>query len=254
MVLSEKRKAIKHLLDGSSPVDAVAIYYAFRHPDDKVHLSVFPPGATRARGYLCQARTGLDLFRPLVTMRFPESDEKSLYDIAEAKELIFQSIPEGAEVILAAPVSYRPLLTAIFDIDKESQLKLLVLDRGRFQPIINVFVARTKSYDGLPRFVIKQGADGRSGGPGDVVASAGINWQSDRFAELYVHTKSPHRRQGFGQSVVAACVQYILDMGLRPLYRVDSKNESSIQLAESVGFVSIRADQILIEGRRRALP
>jgi RimJ/RimL family protein N-acetyltransferase len=253
MSLVEKRQAMKHLLDGTSPADAAAVYYAFHHPDDKTRLFTFPPNLSKASGYVCLARTGLDLFRPLVTMRFPESGDMLGYDVSEAKELIFQAIPEGAEVILSAPLSYRPLIAAVFDVEKEQQLKLLALDRGRYQPIINVFVARTQSYDGLPRFVIKQSSDGRTGANGEVVASAGLNWQSQQFAEIYVHTKTPHRRQGFGQSVVAACIQYVLDSGRKPIYVVASDNESSIQLAESIGFVAIGADQMLIEGRRRSL-
>jgi ribosomal protein S18 acetylase RimI-like enzyme len=253
MSLDKKRRAMKHLLDGTSPIDAAAVYYAFHHPDDKTQLFTYPTISNQANGYICLARTGLDLFRPLATMRFPESGDLVGYDVSEAKELIFQAIPEGAEVILSTPLSYRPLITAVFELETEQQLKLLVLDRGRFQPIINVLVTRTQSYDGLPRFVIKQSSDGRSGLSGDVVASAGLNWQSQQFAEIYVHTNAPHRRQGFGQSVVAACVQYVLESGRIPIYEVASNNESSIQLAESVGFVAIGADQVLIEGRRRSL-
>lgn len=254
MSLVKKRQAIKHLLDDTSPADAAAVYYAFHLPDEKTQLFTFPPDLTRASGYVCLARTGLDLFRPLATMRLPESGDRLNYDVNEATELLFQAVPEGAEVILIAPLTYRPLIAALFDVEKEQQLKLLALDRGRFQPIVNVFVARSQSYDGLPRFVIRQGPDGRTGASGDVVASAGINWQSQRFAEIYVHTKAPHRRQGFGLSVVAACVQHILDGGRRPIYLVASDNESSIQLAESVGFVALGADMIMIEGRRRSLP
>jgi GNAT superfamily N-acetyltransferase len=253
MTLVEKRHAIKHLLDETSPIDAAAVYYAFLLPDDKTQLFTFPPDAAKATGYVCLARTGIDLFRPLATMRFPESGDKLGYDISKAKELIFQAIPEGSEVILSAPISYRPLITAVFEVEKEQQLKLLALDRGRFEPIINVFVTRTQSYDGFPRFVIRQGPDGQTTSSGDVVASAGLNWQSKQFAEIYVHTKAPHRRQGFGQSVVAACVQYVLDSGRRPVYMVDSDNESSVQLAESVGFVPLSGDQVLIEGRRKSL-
>lgn len=253
MSLVEKRQAIKPLLDSTSPADAAAVYYAFHHPDDKTQLFTYPPNLNQANGYICLARTGIDLFRPLATMRFPESGDRLGYDVSEAKELIFQAIPGGAELILSTPLSYRPLITAVFDVEKEQQLKLLALDRGRFQPIINVFVARTQSYDGLPRFVIRQSSDGRSSGSGEVVASAGLNWQSQQFAEIYVHTKAPHRRQGFGQSVVAACVQYVLESGRKPIYMVASDNDSSIQLAESVGFVALGVDQLLIEGRRRSL-
>jgi hypothetical protein len=254
MSLVETRRAIKHLLYDKSPADAAAVYYAFHHPDEKTHLFSYPPDAKRASGYVCLSRTGLDLFRPLVTMRLPESGEKHGYDFGEATEMLFQAMPPGAEVIISAPISYRPLISVLFEVEKEQQLKLLALDRDRFQPIINVFVIRMQSFDGLPRFVIKQGPDGKTGFGEDIVASAGLNWQSIRFAEIYVHTSAPQRQQGFGQSVVAACVQDIVGNGQKPLYMVVSDNESSIQLAESVGFVAIGADQILIEGRRKTQP
>ncbi len=253
MTLIDQRKAIRHLLDDTSPADAAAAYYAFHLADSKTQLVTYPAESIRARGYICLSRTGMDLFRPLATMRFPESGDKSGYDYSEAKEMIFQAIPASGDVIVSAPLTYLPLLSAVFEVEKEQKLKLLVLDRGRFQPIINVFVTRSESYDGLPRFVIRQGPDGRTGG-GDVVASAGLNWQSPHFAEIYVHTNVQHRRQGFGQSVVAACVQHVLDSGRIPVYMVASDNDSSIQLAEFIGFVVIGPDQVLIEGRRRSLP
>lgn len=254
MSLVKARQAVAHLLDKTSPVDAAAVYYTFHHPDEKTHLVSYPADAMHARGYVCLARTGLDLFRPLVTMRFPESGARHGYDVNEATEMIFQAIPAGAEVIISAPLSYQSLISALFEVEKEQQLKLLALDRGRFQPIVNVFVVRTQSFDGLPRFVIRQGPDGKTGTGEDVVASAGLNWQSRKFAEIYVHTNAQLRRQGFGQSVAAACVQYILDHGQKPVYLVASNNASSIHLAESIGFVAIGANQILIEGRRKTQP
>jgi GNAT superfamily N-acetyltransferase len=253
MSLDKERRAIRHLLTDNYPVDAAAVYNAIQQPQKNTQLVTNPAGADRARGYLCFARTGIDLFRPLVTMRFPESGDKLGYNLSQAREMISQAIPEGADVILSAPIAYQPLLSALFEIEKEQQLKLLALDRGRFEPIINVFVARSQTHDGLPRFVIRQGQDGRTGSRGEVVASAGLNWQSDYFAEIYVHTKAQHRRQGFGQSVVAASVQYVLDSGRRPVYLVAADNDSSIQLAESVGFVAVGANQVMVEGRRKPL-
>ena len=254
MTLEESRRAMRHLLDDKSPSDAAASYYALHLKEEKTSLFTHPAGAARADGYVCLSRTGFDLFRPLVTMRFPESGDRSGFDLAVAKELIFQAIPAGADVILSVPLSYSPLISALFEVDKEQRLKLFVLDRGRFQPIINVFVTKGQSYDGLPRFVIRQSPDGRLGRGDEVVASAGLNWQSPRFAEIYVHTKANHRRRGYGQSVAASCVQYILDRGRRPIYLVAADNESSIQLAESIGFVALGADQVFIEGRRKELP
>ncbi len=252
MNLTENRRAIRHLLDDSNPGDASAVYYAFHHPDDKTQIISYPPEASRASGYVCLSRTGMDLFRPFVTLRLPESGNTSGFDLTDATDMLFQSIPEGAAVIVNAARAYLPLFSALFDVEKEQSLKLFALDRGRFQPIINVFVTQTKSYDGLPRFVIRNPVGGRPSSSGEVVAAAGLNWQSEKFAEIYVHTKTSHRRQGYGQSVVAACVQYALDSGRKPLYLVTKENASSTQLAETVGFVSIGFEQVLLEGTRKS--
>lgn len=251
MTLDKNRRAIRHLLDDRDPADAAAVYYAFHHPNDKTRLIIYPAGESRARGYVCLTRTGRDLFRPVVTMRLPESGVAVGYDVSEAADIIFEAIPAGASVILITPPAYQSLISALFDLDKEQRLKIFVLDRGRFRPIVNVFVTRSENGGDYPRYVIKQTADGRTG-MGEVIAAAGLNWRSDQFAEIYVNTRASHRRQGFGQSVVAACVQSVLDSGRRPIYVVATDNSSSIQLAESVGFVSIGVDQILFEGTRRS--
>ena len=71
MKLPDKRRAIRSLLDERNPADAQAIYYAYNHPDEKTQLITYPPEASVAKGYVCIARTGIDLFRPLLTMRLP---------------------------------------------------------------------------------------------------------------------------------------------------------------------------------------
>jgi hypothetical protein len=254
MTLLEDRRAIRPLLDqgdggsatAGAAADAVAVYYAFHHPDQKIQTFTYPPGESRARGYVCLARTGMDLFRPVVTLRLPESAAPGGLDLEAAAELLHLAIPEGMDVILNAPGSYQPLLSGLFNISKEEILGVYVLDRGRFQPIINVLVSRSDSFNNLPRYIIRE--TGATSGRGDILASAGLNWQSPRYAEIYVHTKSPHRRQGLGQSVVASVVQHVLESGRTPLYVVSEENQASIQLAELAGFVDIGVKQILIEG------
>jgi hypothetical protein len=257
MTLLEDRRAIQQLLDqgdaasaaASAAADAVAVYYAFHHPDQKIQLITHPPGKRRARGYVCLARTGMDLFRPVVTLRLPESAAPGGLDLEAAVELLHLAIPEEMDLILNAPAEYQPLLNALFNVRKEEKLGVYVLDRGRFQPIINVLVSRSDSFNNLPRYIIRE--TGGTSERGDILASAGLNWQSARYAEIYVQTKSPNRRQGLGQSVVASVVQHVLDSGRTPLYVVSQENQASIQLAESAGFVDIGVRQILIEGSLR---
>lgn len=248
MGLAESRRAIHPLLDQRSPIDAQAVYYACYHPDEKTQLVTMPAGEEQASGYVCLSRTGIDLFRPLITMRLPLSPDSGDVDPLVGADLIYEAMSPGTDVILSAPTLYRPLLHALFDVQREELLNLYVLDRALFEPIINILVIRSETYNGLPRFIIRQTGDGQIDERGEIIASAGVNWRSPYFAEIYVHTKTAFRRQGLGRSLVASLVQDIIKGGRTPLYVVKADNEPSIQLAESVGFIALQAQDVLIEG------
>ena len=254
MNLTEQREAIHHLVDETNPADASAIYYAFHHPADKVQLTIFPPDSLRSLGYVCSAMTGIDLFRPLVTMRLPldEPGQEPIY--AESLDLIYHAVPTGGSVIISTTSAYYPLLSAVFTIHREERVKLLVLDPKLFSPIINVLVAESSSHNDLPRFVIRQNDKSSASGLGDTIASAGINWQSSSYAEIYVHTKNHFRRQGMGSSVVSYVVQRILDSGRTPLYGISANNDPSYQLARSVGFFDSGIEEIHVEGTLNTRP
>jgi RimJ/RimL family protein N-acetyltransferase len=235
--LAARRRALRHLLDERSPTDAIASYYALHHPDAKTQLLTIPTDADRAAGYVAISRTGMDLFRPLVTLRLP------LADMAASRDLIHQALLPKTAVILIAPLSYRPLLHALFEIQVEEQLRLFTLDRSRFEPIINLLVTQTTGPNDLPRFIIRNNNSRER----EVVASAGLNWQSPTFAEISVNTRPEHRRRGWGRSVVAAMVQHVLGNGRSPLYIVSEHNSPSLQLAQQVGFVDSRIRLLLLQ-------
>lgn len=236
--LAKSRRALRLLLDERDPADAVASYYAFHHPNNKTHLFTYPVGSEGAAGYLALSRTGMDLFRPLVTLRLP------LTDMTASTDLIYQALVPETAVILFAPASYLPLLQATFDIQVEEHFQLFVLDRSRFKPVINVLVTQTTGPNKLPRFVIR-----RTGSPNqEIVASSGLNWQSPTFAEISVNTAPGHQRQGWGQSVAAAMTQYVLDSGRTPLYIVSANNTSSIRLAQHIGFIDSGIRKIMLQG------
>ena len=225
MSLENLRRSIRPLLNERDPVDAFASYYAFYHADVRTHLFTHHGQAGQTTGYVAISRTGVDLFRPLVTLRLPPDD------LDGSLELINKALPEGSDVILYAPTKYKPLLKALFDIESDEQYRLLVLDHNRFEPIINVLVTQATAPDGLPRFVIRSQKD-----PGQVVAAASLNWQTRTFAEISVHTSPGERRQGWGRSVVAAMIHHLLQNNRTPLYVTGERNQASLQLAESVGF------------------
>ncbi len=247
MTLTEKRRAIRPLLQEHDPVDAISVYYAYYHDDTKTNLVLYPPETKQAKGYLCFSRTGIDLFRPLLTMRLP-------VDPAEAADLFYSAMPPGNDVIISAPATYMPLLRAFFEIQKEEQLLIYKLNSGQFEPVINVLVTREDSPDGRVGFVIRESSPARPRSESQVVASAWLNWQSPRFAEISVRTQAAYRRRGLGRSVVAAAAQYILENGRTPLYIVAEHNQPSIQLAQSVGFVNTGAKEVILEARLRPRP
>lgn len=247
MTLSEKRRAIRPLLQAHDPVDAISAYYAFYHDDNKTNLVLFPPETRPARGYLCFSRTGIDLFRPLLTMRLPARPN-------EAADLFYSALPPGTDVIISAPAGYLPILSAFFEIQKEEHLLLYKLKSSQFEPVINVLVAREDSPDGRTGFVIRESSPDSHRSEGQVVASAWLNWESPRFAEISVRTQAAFRRRGLGRSVVAAAAQYVLENGRTPLYVVAEHNDASIQLAESLGFANTGAREVILEAVLRPRP
>jgi RimJ/RimL family protein N-acetyltransferase len=240
--LTVQRQSIRHLLRENNPADAMASYFALYHPDAKTQLFLYPPAAKTPTGYLARSKTGIDLFRPLITFRLPPQDFEG------SAALLSQALTPGASIILSTPIIYEPLLRALLDVQKEDWLRVYALDPNRFEPEINVLVTRTTSANELPRFIIESRGDS---GMNEVVASAGLNWQSPRFAEISVNTRPQHRRRGWGRSVVAALAQHVLSTGRIPIYVVSEDNDASIRLAEGVGFVDTGAREWMIEGSLR---
>lgn len=238
MTLSEKRQAIRPLLNEHSPLDGIASYFAFYHPAERTQIVNYPSEAKVATGYVAISRTGMDLFRPFLTLRLPPND------VAAGAELIYAALQPGTPVIVNALTSDMPLLRALFDSAVEENLHVLVLDEQVFEPVVNVLVTQSTSNNQHPRFVIRSAATGSE----EIAASAGINWQTAHFAEIAVNTNPRHRRQGFGRSVVASAVSYVLENGRIPLYAVADNNEASLQLSQNVGFVDKGYRHTILQG------
>jgi hypothetical protein len=210
----------------------------------------FRPGPRGRRGYIALSRTGMDLFRPLLTLRLPP-------DMAQATALIYEALRpktvtsagSAPAVILSTPPRYMPLLRACFAIQREEQLQIMTLEPARFEPVINVLVTQEAGVNGRPRFVIRNHS-----AENEVVAAASVNWLSPHFAEVAVNTQAGQRRRGYGRSVLAALVNYLLGEGIRPLYVVGSNNTGSIHLARTLGFVDTGSQTWLLDAVLRPLP
>jgi hypothetical protein len=234
--LIERRRAMRHLIDPRDAADAQADYYAFHHPDFKTQIVTYRPDTARAVGYVCLSRTGIDLFRPFVTLRLP------LGDHAACRALLQSALPPGLPVIMSAPAAYLPLVRALCDVTSEQEMALLVLDRGRMQTLINVLVV-SETQNNKPVFKIQR--------QGDVAAAAGVNWETAYFADVHVRTHPLHRRQGWGQSVVSALAQHIVSQRKTPIYTVSVDNEASQQMAQQVGFVDTGRRTVILEAALR---
>lgn len=243
MSLSDRRRAIRHLLNEQNPADALATYLAFYHADNRTILRPFPFESTRAEGFVTLSRTGVDLFRPFVSMRLP------IQDLQKSADIIYEAIDVGTAVILQTPERYAPLIQALFDVHTEETLKIFKLDQAVYKPTINVFVTQDVSpTNNLPRFII------RNRDNNDIAASASLNWQTRNFAEIAVFTHPDYRRRGWGRSVVSSLVNYILDNGRIPLYTASQTNVASRQLAERVGFIDTNARQTLFQATLKPKP
>ncbi len=228
--LREQRALIASLLDTSSPADAPTAYYALYHDPNRSTLFVATDGAGKAVGFVGRFQTGVDLFRPVVCMRCPAPDV--------AADLFSQALVAGRPYLLFSSASQLPLVGGSVQISNERVLSIYVLDRSRFAPVINVLVVTKIAPDGTPR------AEIHSGG---LQAAAGVNWQSPGFAEIYVHTEVEARHRGWGRSVAAACTERVLASGRIPIYLVETENEASVQLAESLGYVDTGARQVFAD-------
>ncbi len=223
--LERQRTAVRPLLNDRSPADALAFYYALHHGAERTELFVAPEtaetGAAPAAGFLVRARTGMDLFRPLVTFRADSA--------ATAQALLARGLLPGRPVYLTVPESHAGWVNQNLNVSDAELHSIYRYDPERYEAEINVLVVTHAGADGLPRCEIRAGE--RAG------AVAGINWQSPRYAEVYVYTETAVRGRGWGKAVVRALVGLILKSGRMPLYVVAQNNEYSIRLAEAVGFV-----------------
>lgn len=227
MSIHDQRKRVRELLDDASPTDASTAYYALFHDPARSALFTEVDEAGHPVGFVGRFQTGIDLFRPLVTLHCENADC--------AARLLHLALQPDRPYILFAKLNQFPLVGGSLRIDSYRLLNIYRLDLRHFQPVMNVLVRQTTSHDGTPRAVIESG---------DQQAVAGVNWQSPAFAEVFVHTDAPARRLGWGVSVASAVSRAVVDGGRIPIYLVDGENEASRSLAAQLGYVDTGARQV----------
>jgi hypothetical protein len=228
--INEQRAHIAPLLDTNSPADAPTAYYALYHNQSRSSLFVKYNGDNRAVGFVGRFQTGIDLFRPVIVMRCWKPEV--------AADLMAEALVAGRPYVLFSNLNQLSMVGGSLEISNQRILSIYALDPARFTPITNVLVVTKNAPDGTPR------AEIHSGG---LQAVAGINWQSPGFAELYVHTEAEARQRGWGRSVAAACTERVLGSGRIPIYLVESNNEASVTLAQTLGYYDTGARQVFAD-------
>ncbi len=228
--LREQRALIAPLLDTTSPIDAPTAYYALYHDPNRSALFARQDASGHAVGFVGRCQTGIDLFRPLVVMRCPQAEV--------AADLLNEALSVGRPYLFFSNINQLPFIGGSLKATNERILSIYRLDPSRFSPVINVLVLQKTAPDGTPR------AEIHSNG---LQASAGVNWQSPGFAEIYVQTEPDARQRGWGRSVAANCTERVLASGRIPLYLVEPGNEASVRLAESLGYVDTGARQVFAD-------
>lgn len=71
---------------------------------------------------------------------------------------------------------------------------------------------------------------------GELVSRSSIKTESDAAWEIAVTTHEPHRRLGYGASVVSRATEFILAQGKVALYHCEVDNVASLRLAQSLGY------------------
>ena len=191
-------------------------YYALWHDARRVKLTLHRGPAGTTDGFVAVCQTGRDLFVPLVVLRALPDDVGGLLQTAliAGRPYTLVTSPDLQDAVEAALVLSSRQRNAVCELEPEG-----------YRPVINVMVQSGK---GAFRHEIRVQEQ--------VVAAAGVNWQTDRFADMYVYTDPDVRGRGWGKAVGAACVQDILGERLLPLYTAAEDNVPSLRLAESLGF------------------
>ncbi len=230
--LAAQRRLIRPLLAPSAPQDALTAYYALDHDSRRTVLTLHRSPGGRVWGFVAVCQTGQDLFVPLVVLRVAS---------AVAGDLLRQSLAPGRPYRLITTPRLCQAVEATMEIEQARINHLYTLGDAAPAGEINVLV---QPGQGPFRFEVCR--DGRP------IAAAGVNWQTERLAELYVYVEPEFQGQGWGRAVAWATVDALLAAHLLPLYAVAEDNEASRRLAHALGFVDSGAREFEVLGRLRS--
>lgn len=214
------RQQLASVLDRRSAADAMAAYYALIHPEDRVRLFGYTSNQGGPLGFLAVARTGLDLFRPLLV---PFVARKDILI-----RLLRDAMRPGQPFLLHVPIEQVHWIDGEVEIHSRHDVELLRLEPSAFEPILNVLVVEAEAPAGEIRYEIRTAAGTK--------AAAGVNWIGERFAEIYLQADDNARGRKLPQSVLSALVARLMGERKIPLYRVRTERIAVKTEAFQVGF------------------
>jgi len=220
LIQTSERGQLADLLAPRSAADAMAAYYALDHPSDRVTLFAHLPRNAKPNSFLVMARTGLDLFRPLV-IPFAGHGET-------LKALLQAALKPGQPVLVDLPAGYRSLAEEVVELQEVREAEFLRLDPSLYVPQINVLVLESRTPDGWPRFEIRSGEM--------LQAAAGLNWKGDHFAEVYVEAEPEAVMRGHRAAVLSVIAGHLLGERRIALYHVGNDDFAAKAEALDVGF------------------
>jgi hypothetical protein len=231
----ENREILLPLLDLRSASDAILAYYAIEHPENKISLFANYSVSGRPNGFLISARTGFDLFRPLVLPAVASRETMS--------KLLQKFLTPPQPILIQIPLEQREWIEDDLDLTNIHISELLRLDVREFEPILNVLVIEKSAPDFRFEIHAKSGSK----------AIAGLNWKGSTFAEVYLEADREALERGLGISVLAAACSKLLQLKLVPLYRYEASSLEYSKL-EELGFRSTGTRSIFADAQLKNPP
>jgi len=232
--LEYMRSSARELLNEFDAADGLAVYYTLHHDPKRTQLFVHRNGDDAVDGFLVRCQTGMDLFRPLITLRARGS--------ASIKPLLTEGLQPNRPCIMVFPKNLLERVRPYVSLDNMTVNHIFRFDPSQYRSEINVLVLHSTSPDGLPRTEIKRGDE--------VIAAAGVNWASPDFAEIFVNVETDEQMKGLGRAVLTGLVTDLLKRRVTPLYVTAEDNEASLKLATRAGFVDTGAREIMAHAVR----
>jgi RimJ/RimL family protein N-acetyltransferase len=211
-----QRRLIRPMLAPTDPADAVTAYYALYHDPRRTKLFLHRGHGGTVDGFVAVCQTGRDLFVPLAVVRSLPEDMDGLFR---------QAFLPGRPYEILIPESLWATANGLIETEHWQVYRVYSFEASAFRHVLNAMVQpgqRPFRYE--IRF------------QDQVMAAAGLNWHSERMADMYVEVVPESQGRGWGKAVGSACIRDALSAGLLPTYTAADDNVPSQRLAESLGF------------------